>query len=327
MIEAINPDCLGFFVTDEAIAELSGAPVDEIMLASAGEFSPPNIKWLAISSGSAPGSSRMKLSSWDEYTAMRLEGEPGGLGGRYDFAGAVLGDQLVFPPTWGHPVVFDSLSTSVRDAANRSSTTKVANGTQIHTVQIIAASAQYLLLTVPFSLEERFSRRQLDSASTDVFVHDRVKDRWNEMQIEGNQSRHRLFGSWLATTVAMFNPDNKPSPGRENERGAEAFGDYGIAGSKGNPGNARFPVVRGQFDFASFQPGVLILQNLQDGRKIRIETGQEDSEPLNVNGDVVLYRINDGIYQAKIVGNKLQGIMLLVKDEDVPEIHWVFWSN
>lgn len=85
----------------------------------------------------------------------------------------------------------------------------------------------------------------------------------------------------------MFNPDRKPSPGRENERGVEAFGPYEIAGSRGNPGNARFPLVQGQFDSDVFSPGVLVLQNLDDGRKIRIETGQEDSEILNVNGDIV----------------------------------------
>ena len=41
-------------------------------------------------------------------------------------------------------------------------------------------------------------------------------------------------------------------------------------------------------------------------------------------GDEVLYRVNDTIYQAKIVGDKLQAASVLVEDVDVPEIHWVF---
>jgi hypothetical protein len=125
----------------------------------------------------------------------------------------------------------------------------------------------------------------------------------------------------------MFNPDRKPSPGRENERGVEAFGPYEIAGSRGNPGNARFPLVQGQFDSDVFSPGVLVLQNLDDGRKIRIETGQEDSEILNVNGDIVVYRVNDSVYRASIAGDRLQGATVLAKDDDVPEVHWVFWSK
>ena len=56
-------------------------------------------------------------------------------------------------------------------------------------------------------------------------------------------------------------------------------------------------------------------------------TGQEDSEILQVKGDIVLYRINDTIYQAKIVGDQLKDSTMVVKDEDVPEIHWAFWSK
>jgi hypothetical protein len=74
-------------------------------------------------------------------------------------------------------------------------------------------------------------------------------------------------------------------------------------------------------------PGILVMQNLSDARKIRIETGQEDSEILWVGSDNVLYRVNDTIYQAKIAGDKLQDTTVVVKDEDVPEIHWVFWSK
>jgi len=41
----------------------------------------------------------------------------------------------------------------------------------------------------------------------------------------------------------------------------------------------------------------------------------------------VLYRVNDTIFQAQIAGGKLRGTTVVVKDEDVPEIHWVFWSK
>lgn len=70
-----------------------------------------------------------------------------------------------------------------------------------------------------------------------------------------------------------------------------------------------------------------MLQNLGDGRKIRIETDQEDSEILWADDNSALYRVNDAIYQAQIIGDKLQDTTMIVKDQDVPEIHWVFWSK
>jgi TonB family protein len=314
----INPDYPEyFFAADEAVAEPRPSVFDELMLASRGEFSLPNIKWLSISSGAAAPGPRMKLDSWDEYGAMRLQGEPGGPGNNADFVGAIAGTNLVFAPAWGHPVVIDSLAPSVRDAINETASRRAG---------IVAASQEYLVLGLEYSYEERFSRKLSNASEMGLFVHDRVRDNWKTIQVEGNRSRSRLFGSWLASIVGMFNPDHKPSPGRENERGVEAFGDYEIAGSKGNDGTARFPLVRGQYDSDGFFPGVLLLQNLEDGRKMRIETGQEDSEILSVSDEVVLYRVNDAVYQANIVGDKLQGAILLAKDEDVPEIHWVFWG-
>ena len=74
-------------------------------------------------------------------------------------------------------------------------------------------------------------------------------------------------------------------------------------------------------------PGVLVLQNLQDNRRIRLETHQEDSEILFVSGDSVLYRVNDSIFRATIVGDALRDTSLLARDEDVPEVHWIFWSK
>jgi hypothetical protein len=46
-----------------------------------------------------------------------------------------------------------------------------------------------------------------------------------------------------------------------------------------------------------------------------------------VEDDVVLYRVNDAIYQARIDGEQLKDITLVVKGEDVPEVHWAFWSK
>jgi hypothetical protein len=48
---------------------------------------------------------------------------------------------------------------------------------------------------------------------------------------------------------------------------------------------------------------------------------------LDVRADgLVLYRVNDKIFSARIEGDKLGPAKLVVKGEDVPEVHWVFWS-
>jgi hypothetical protein len=314
----INPNYPdGFFTTSEAVAEPKTSVFDELTLASKGQFSPENLEWLSITDGATGASPRIKLDSWGEYSAMRLEGAIGGPVRDVSFGGAVAGNNLVFPPAWGHPTVIDSLSPMVRDT--------ITSGER-PVATIVAASRQYLLLVVSRSFEELFSRKSLSSSQTNLFLHDRFHDVWRTLQVEGNNSRIRLFDRWLAITVEMFNPDRKPSPGQENERGPEAFGDDEIAGSKGNDGNARLPLVRGALRSENFSPGVLVLQNLGDGRKIRIETGQEDSEILSVHEGTVVYRVNDAVYQARIAADKLQDVVLLAKDEDVPEIHWVFWG-
>ena len=74
--------------------------------------------------------------------------------------------------------------------------------------------------------------------------------------------------------------------------------------------------------------GKLLLQNLVDGRNLTINTGQQDSEVLDVCEDgFVLYRVNNEIFSARIEGDTLSAATLVVKGEDVPEVHWAFWSR
>ncbi len=43
-------------------------------------------------------------------------------------------------------------------------------------------------------------------------------------------------------------------------------------------------------------------------------------------GDTVLYRANGMIYQASIVGDNVVNASVLVRGDEVAEIHWVFWG-
>jgi hypothetical protein len=71
----------------------------------------------------------------------------------------------------------------------------------------------------------------------------------------------------------------------------------------------------------------LLLHNLVDGRQFGLETSRADSEILGVKNGAVFYRIDDAIYKAKIENGWTHDPTLLVKDDNVPHVHWLFWST
>jgi hypothetical protein len=124
----------------------------------------------------------------------------------------------------------------------------------------------------------------------------------------------RLFGSWLTTRVTYRTNDRTRGPGVMNERASGTFNLPNVEELYASTDN-----------FYRF-PGILMLENLDDGRDIRIMTNQEDSEVLYVRNNTVFYRVNDAIYASRIEQDRLDSPELLVRDDDVPEVHWMFWS-
>ena len=248
--------------------------------------------------------------AWGDY-ALQFTGIIGGPNPQTPIWGVVSGNNLVIqygggplvgvPSLLGHALVLDEAPPILR-------------GTQTR-LWIWAANESYLV-------SQKLDYSANTAATTEVFVHDRVGKEWKTLQLEGHAMR--LFGPWMASIGnSLVSPAQAQHPGRENERAG---------------GNDLLPDVRGRYEaedeellqgrsLAASMPGVLVLYNLADGRKIRIITGQEDSEILDVSGDTVLYRVNDAIYTARILGNRLNQPTLLCKDDDVPEVHWAFWSK
>ena len=254
---------------------------------------------VSVSSDLETSIPRVQRDAWDKYSALRSEGA---LGGPQIIPSGIIGSVVhkrFAVDIFGHIIPVDTLPPSL-------SRTKA--------LKAVAVSQEYVLLAVTGATPETYS-----PSSARVHVHDRTRNTWETVQLEGNATadQSRLFGEWLASRVSFLLQNPRPAPGRENERGFET---------------ASLPDVQNEyhayFDHLKiWLSGTQILQNLRDGRKIRIDTGQEDSEILNVKGTEVFYRVNDAIYQTSIVGNKVGKITLLVQDQDVPEIHWIFWSK
>jgi hypothetical protein len=248
--------------------------------------------------------------AWGDY-ALQFAGQIGGPNPNYLWNwGVASGDNLVValagvPSFVGHTLVLDELPPTLR-------------GTQTK-LWVRAANDRYLI-----SHELDYSKNP--GATSHVFVHDRVGNQWKTLQLDGNSMTTilRLFGSWLASIESsLVPPERAQHPGRENERAG---------------GDDRLPDIRGRYEaedkelgeqrsLATSTPGILVLDNLADGRKIRVVTGQEDSEILDVTGDTVFYRVNNAIYTAQIVGDKLAPAKVLCRGDDVPEVHWSFWSK
>jgi len=76
--------------------------------------------------------------------------------------------------------------------------------------------------------------------------------------------------------------------------------------------------------------GVLYIYNIETGKNIEweaLEQGerQGDSEVLYIEDEMVYYRINDKLYKAKIInGEKLGKSELIVRDDRIRDVHWLF---
>jgi hypothetical protein len=294
----------GLYVNDSAAASAEPQTGTVELLPLLEDYTDPaHLRGTLASVSTSPAGSgpRVKFDFWGQYSFLRRAGDHGGPSFAADLIASREGGKLAIS-IYGHTVFIDSLPSALRGATRK-----------IIPI-IVAATQEYLILMVQRTREEMLSPDL--GNSREIFVHERLRDRWKTLRIEGNSPTLGLFSPWLATIVGMWNPDHKPSPGRENER---------------NQATDQLPNV--QEEYATYggrwilRPGILVLQNLADGRKIRIETGQEDSEILQVEADTVLYRVNDAIYQARIAGDQLRDSTVVVKDEDVPEVHWVFWAK
>ena len=287
--------------------------------------------------GSPTVAPRISEGQWSLYRWFRYSGQPVAppFGGSALLPGGnVVNGQIVVPvsgaPPPGEQLVHGEL---VPAPITRIATGTLgpippnlpaAVGTRIETVSDAWGTVSYPVRTLTLVADTprffAFSAHSSDSKAwpVPVYVLDRTAGSWQVVDCRFVRLWPRVFASWIATTDEEPNPTGRESPGLENERSLSARAYV----------TSDLPQVRGMYGTETFMPGKLLLQNLADNRKITIDTAQQDSEVLDVRNDgLVLYRVNDEVFAAQIAGDKLSASTLVVKGDDVPEIHWVFWSD
>jgi hypothetical protein len=256
---------------------------------------------------------RVAVNQFSNYQSFRYQGSPGGPAAQeFVPAGTARQGYVVLPGEgMGQEAMWpiDTVPPSLPAAQGRP---------PWPTIFVLASTDRFLVCALTPLGSDYYGLTGASASS--VYVHDRRLNTWKEIKSAITvPCARRVFGSWLATNVEMY-PRGEGIPhiiGRENE-------------SKDR--TELLPDIRQLYPLAAAReisiPGTLLLDNLEDGRRITLDTGQEDSEILTVRADgLVLYRVNDSIFSAQINGNKLTKPSLVVKDQDVPEVHWVFWSS
>ena len=248
---------------------------------------------------SSDGGIRVTQGDVAAYAGMRVYGEPGG--GEWTFvpAGKLI-DHGIY--AYFGDQKYELLRAPVPPPPTRQGD-----------IDILAASSRFFAFYPSKNIYQ-----VAQEASRTIWIFDRQKGSWGQMDQPGNLSRTRLCGPWLVTIEQR---ERQLLPGAVPAQPLDAHDPHESGETE---------AVRREY--WSFQgaiseiPGILLMNDLEDGRKIVIDTGQEDSEVLWADDNTVLYRVNDTIYQAEITGGRLGSPSVVVKDRDVPKIHWAFWG-
>lgn len=277
-----------------------------------------------VAATSNPGQARLSRGRWAAFKFLQFSGENGGPFQLRPPVAGIDGEKLVMPfGTPSAPVVLAQLPPQARASLKLR-----------RRVSILASTDQYLVIWIqPPAIGAASGTpgvRQLPGvqrppphqAPVGVLVLDKRTGRWQPLQLPTTVSTQtnvpvRLFGDWLVTTVMAWSPPvsgaASPNTGGLTEQKSPMYSaGTDIAAAY----NRRFLHIH--------IPGKLALWNLADGRKLTLKTGRQDSEVLLIEGDEVLYRINNAIYSAKISGDHIGPPALVVKSPAVVNIHWAF---
>lgn len=190
-------------------------------------------------------------------------------------------------------------------------------------VWIVASTDRYLAVWImPDSWRDNTDAGNPAHAEPlEVQILDKPAESWSRLELPTCVTDQigipvRFFGDWVVTTVIHWSPSDEglgSGPGIENERVTDLD---------------TVPPIRAEY-FNRFLdlniPGEFVIQNLRDGKKMTLDTGQEDSEVLAIRDDGgVLLRVNDSIFSARIEGDRVTTPELLAKGDAAADVHWAF---
>jgi hypothetical protein len=298
-IAVFNPKLLNTIDDGTAITEESGRTYVLFPVTTSNAEATRRVTLIKVLS-SPDSKDRVTEGKIEDYSGIRVAGVPGGpaFGVTPSMAHVDNGIYATLDQQRSKIVDLSGLNTPV-DGAD---------------VDILAASTRF------FAFYPSKNMDQVQGLTSRViFVYDILKHSWKQIMQPGNLSRTRLCGPWLVT----IQQQERDMPAGEIR--ARPFDKIEVNEQGETPELRR---EYGSFQGAiSYIPGILIMDNLEDGRKVVIDTGREDSEVLLAEEDSVTYRINEEIYHAEIRGSDLREPTLIIKSKEVPEIHWAFSAN
>jgi hypothetical protein len=156
-------------------------------------------------------------------------------------------------------------------------------------------------------------------------IYDKKSAVWRKVRLEALPSL-RAFGPWIATARAISRerPDTSTTNhSSEPKSPAASVREKFIL----NPKDRERDQANLDMTFQNLSflfPGQLDLYNIRSERKYTVQTGQEDSEILLVDGNAVYYRINETIYRATIGRTAIQNPVRIVSDKSLLLAHWAF---
>ena len=151
-----------------------------------------------------------------------------------------------------------------------------------------------------------------DVSNQRLFLFRKSDKSWRRIPVSSQDvTSTRGFGNYIVVAEAQ----------RRNEKNRESAGRAAWRKSRSKYG----PHVQGRFNDAEVvYPGRLHIYTVDSGKVNTIVTNQGDSEVLLVEDGQVYYRVSDALYQAVISDDGISVGKLLVKADEIRDVHWAF---
>jgi hypothetical protein len=147
------------------------------------------------------------------------------------------------------------------------------------------------------------------------YVLNKHTNKWKIVKIYGDKTQIRSFGEWLTGSVSISDESGKRKSAGFVYRNNCKSNDYKL-----NLNN-----VDERFNNANvYFPGVLVLYNINTNAEYKILTTQGDSEIILIDNNKIYYRSYDKIYCTKISNGSIGPGKLLIRSNEIPNIHWAF---